>query len=465
MRAPEAFRRSLAAVLACVLVENSAPASAAFFQIAEQSASGQGNAFAGGAAAAEDASTVWYNPAGMTRLDRAQLVMSGSYILPSFNANVSSASTALGFPIGGAGGDAGVPALVPSIYFSTPVTEKLSVGAGINAPFGLATDYDSTWAGRYYALRSDIKTINYNLAGAYKFSQVISVGAGINYQTLEAKLTQAVDFATICTAAPLLPPPAIPGTAACGAPTFVQPGTPNDGDATVTAKGDAWGYNLGLLAQFGGTRLGFAYRSKMNFKLNGDFDINAPSNVPPALLNDSRIRLVDSYARTDVTLPSTLSLSAYQEIGSRWAVMADVTRTGWKDLPELRIRFDSGQADQVVTLNLKDAYRYSVGVSYRPSDSWVFRTGVALDQSPVTSASDRTPRLPDSDRRWLSVGAGWRASQSLQFDLAYSYIELKDNSVAKVAGGPGTENFSRGNLSVDYKGSVQIFAAQIRWAF
>jgi long-chain fatty acid transport protein len=203
----------------------------------------------------------------------------------------------------------------------------------------------------------------------------------------------------------------------------------------------------------------------MNFKLNGDFDINAPSNVPPALLNDSRIRLVDSYARTDVTLPSTLSLSAYQEIGSRWAVMADVTRTGWKDLPELRIRFDSGQADQVVTLNLKDAYRYSVGVSYRPSDSWVFRTGVALDQSPVTSASDRTPRLPDSDRRWLSVGAGWRASQSLQFDLAYSYIELKDNSVAKVAGGPGTENFSRGNLSADYKGSVQILSAQVRWAF
>ena len=458
-------RPLLVLALAAVLVENSAPASGAFFQIAEQSASGQGNAFAGGAAVAEDASTVWYNPAGMTRLDRAQLVMSGSYILPSFSANVSSAGTALGFPIAGGGGDAGVSALVPSIYLTTPVTEKLSVGAGVNAPFGLATDYDSSWAGRYYAQRSDIKTINYNLAGAYKFNQVISAGAGINYQTLDAKLTQAVDFATICTAAPLLPPPAIPGTAACGAPTFTQPGTPNDGDASVTAKGDAWGYNLGLLAQLGSTRLGFAYRSKMNFKLNGNFDINAPSNVPPALLNDSRIRLVDSFARTEVTLPSTLSLSAYQEIGSRWAVMADVTRTGWKDLPELRIKFDSGQADQVVTLNLKDSYRYSFGVSYRPSDSWVFRTGVALDQSPVTSASDRTPRLPDSDRHWLSVGAGLRASQGLYFDLAYSYIKLADSSVAKVAGGPGTENFARGSLAVDYKGSVQIFSAQLRWAF
>jgi long-chain fatty acid transport protein len=452
-------------VLVLALAAASAPASAAFFQIAEQSASGMGNAFAGGAAIAEDASTVWYNPAGMTRLARAQLVASGSYILPSFTANVNSASTALGFPIAGAGGDAGQAALVPSVYLATPVTDKLSLGFGINAPFGLATDYDSGWAGRYYALHSDIKTINYNLAGAFKVNEVFSAGVGINYQTLEANLTQAVDFATLCTAASLLPPPAIPGTAACGAPNFVQPGSPNDGKATVTAKGDSWGYNLGFLAQLGHTRLGLAYRSKMNYKLNGNFDINVPANVPPALLNDSRFRLINSYARSEITLPSTLSLSVYQDIGSRWAIMADVTRTGWKDLPELRIMFDSGQADQVVTFNLKDAYRYSVGATYRPSDSWVFRAGVALDRSPVTSAADRTPRLPDSDRRWLSVGAGWRFSRSLDFDLSYAYITLADSSVTKVAGAPGAENFSRGNLSADYKGLVQIFAAQARWAF
>jgi long-chain fatty acid transport protein len=401
----------------------------------------------------------------MTRLARAQLVASGSYILPSFTANVNSASTALGFPIAGAGGDAGQAALVPSVYLATPVTDKLSLGFGINAPFGLATDYDSGWAGRYYALHSDIKTINYNLAGAFKVNEVFSAGVGINYQTLEANLTQAVDFATLCTAASLLPPPAIPGTAACGAPNFVQPGSPNDGKATVMAKGDSWGYNLGFLAQLGHTRLGLAYRSKMNYKLNGNFDINVPANVPPALLNDSRFRLINSYARSEITLPSTLSLSVYQDIGSRWAIMADVTRTGWKDLPELRIMFDSGQADQVVTFNLKDAYRYSVGATYRPSDSWVFRAGVALDRSPVTSAADRTPRLPDSDRRWLSVGAGWRFSRSLDFDLSYAYITLADSSVTKVAGAPGAENFSRGNLSADYKGLVQIFAAQARWAF
>jgi len=452
-------RFALVAVLAAI----SAPASAAFFQIAENSASGIGNAFAGGAAVAEDASTVWYNPAGMTRLKGPQFVASGHYIYPSFKASVISASTVFGSPIGGGGGEAGEPALVPNLYATYPLTSRFTLGAGINAPFGLATDYDSTWAGRYHALRSDIKTVNANLAGAFKLSDVLSAGAGINYQRLEAELTQAVDFFTLCTAGTFL---GIPGAINCAAGGgFSQPNNPNDGKAKVAAKGDAWGYNFGLLAQLGDTRLGLAYRSKMKYELNGSLDITAPPSVPSALLTNANFRLVDSSARADVTLPATLSLSLYQELGRGWAVMADVTRTNWKDLPELRIMFDSGQADSVVTLNLKDVYRYAVGATYKPNASWVLRAGVALDRSPVTSASDRTPRLPDSDRRWLSVGAGLQASTSLNFDFGYTYIKLAGSNVTKTDGGVGTENFSRGNLSVDYKGSVQILSAQARWMF
>jgi long-chain fatty acid transport protein len=448
-------------IVAFALAVTSSSASAAFFQIAEQSASGIGNAFAGGAAIAEDASTVWYNPAGMTRLDRAQLIVGGSYIRPSFTANVLSASNVFGSSIAGGGGDAGQDAFVPTLYATYPVSGRLTLGAAVNAPFGLVTAYDDNWAGRYHALRSDIKTINVNLAGAFKFNDALSVGLGVNHQTLEAELTQAVDFATICTAALALPIPNNCG----GSGGFTQPANPNDGNAKVTAKGDAWGYNVGILSQLGATRLGLAYRSKVKYKLDGDFDITAPANVPPALLNDPRFLLVDSPAHTEVTLPSTLSLSAVYETKGPWTLMADVTRTNWSVLPELRIKFDSGQADQVVTLNLKDAYRYSVGTSYRLSDAWVLRAGIALDRSPVTSAADRTPRLPDSDRRWVALGAGVRASQSVYFDFAYTYVRLEDSSVQKTAGGAGSENFARGNLSVNYQGSVQIFSAQVRWAF
>src|SRR5882672_1312867 len=134
-------RSALAAAIAGI----SAPASASFFALAEENGSGAGTAFAGGAAIAEDASTVWYNPAGMTRLDRPQLVVAGSYIDLNIKTSVNSASTvgvpALGlpsFPIsGGAGKDPGESALVPSFYYTHPLTKEFSVGAGVNAPFGL----------------------------------------------------------------------------------------------------------------------------------------------------------------------------------------------------------------------------------------------------------------------------------------------------------------------------------------
>src|SRR5215467_2387413 len=346
------MRRS---AFAMVLAAASAPASAAFFQIAEQSASGMGNAFAGGAAIAEDASTVWYNPAGMTRLNRPQIVASGSYIVPTFSADVKSASTVIGAPIGGGGGDGGSPAFVPSLYATFPVTPRFSLGAAVNAPFGLVTDYPASWAGRYYALRSDIKTVNINPAAAYKVSDAFSMGVGANRQRLDAELSQAVDFTTLCNAGAIL---GIGGAAACGAGGgFTQPNNPNDGQAKVTAKGDAWGYNAGVLARLGSTRVGLAYRSKLKYKLDGSFDISAPSNVPAALLNNPNFRLVDSGATAEVTLPSTLSLSAVLETKGPWTLMADVTRTNWSVLPELRIKFDSGQGDQVVSLNLKDVYR------------------------------------------------------------------------------------------------------------
>src|SRR5262245_54051104 len=170
-------RSALAAAIAGI----SAPASASFFAIAEQSASGLGAAFAGGAAIAEDASTVWYNPAGMTRLTRPEFVFAGHYIDLSFKGNVNSATSVLGSPIsGGAGKDPGESAFVPNLYYTQPITKEFSIGVGINAPFGLATEYDSNWAGRYHAIRSEIKAINYNLGGAYKFNDVLSGGVGVS---------------------------------------------------------------------------------------------------------------------------------------------------------------------------------------------------------------------------------------------------------------------------------------------
>jgi long-chain fatty acid transport protein len=133
-------------------------------------------------------------------------------------------------------------------------------------------------------------------------------------------------------------------------------------------------------------------------------------------------------------------------------------------LPELRIDFDSAQSDSVVTLNLKDTYRVSFGATYKVSSSWTLRGGLALDQSPVTTPANRTPRLPDADRTWYALGAGFQPNPTLSFDFGYVYIKVSDSNVTKTAA-PGNENFSRGNLNVNYSGSVQVLSAQARWAF
>jgi long-chain fatty acid transport protein len=453
-------------VLAAVVAGIGTPASAAFFQLAENSGSGMGNAFAGGAASAEDASTVWYNPAGMTRLKGQQFVFAGHYIDPSFKASVNSASTvnfgAGNLPISGGGGDAGQSKFVPNIYYTRPISNDFSVGAGINAPFGLATQYDSSWAGRYHAIRSEISSYNLNFAGAYKVSDLVSAGAGINYQHLDAELTQAIDFATLCSLAGQ--------SATCGVGAGFNPGTnPNDGFGKVTASGNAWGYNFGILANLqDDLRVGFAYRSKIKHKLTGDFDATpgAPGGAATVATAGvaSGLGIVDSSLKADVTLPATLSLSAYKQLGSQWALMADVTRTNWSSLPELRIQFDSAQNDSVVTLNLKDVYRYSVGATYKPGGAWVFRGGIALDQTPVKDQADNTPRLPDADRTWFALGAGIQATPALSFDVGYTYIKLDNPTVRKTAT-LTNENVARGNLSVDYKGTVQVLSAQARWAF
>ena len=452
--APSARAHVARAVTAALVALASGGAHAAFFQLAENSPAGMGNAFAGGAAIAEDASTVWYNPAGMTRLSGSQFVAGGYYIKPSLKFDRDSASTtpALGGVAisGGDGGDAGEAAFIPNFYYSQVLTQQWSFGIGVNAPFGLATDYDGDWVGRYHADRSEIKTVNVNPSVAYKIDDRLSVGVGINYQKLDAELSQAVDFGSICTAS--------------GAGGVCGPPAGNDGKAKVTADDDAWGYNLGLLWQLtADTRLGFAFRSELDYGLSGKFDITAPANVPAPILVGGG--LVDSDVKSDVTLPATLSLSGYHQLGDGWAIMGDITRTYWSDLDELRIEFDSTQDDSVVTLKLKDVNRYSLGVAYT-SNAWTYRAGIALDKTPSTDAELRTPRLPDEDRTWLAFGAGYRLSDTLSFDVAYTYIKVDDASISKVAGtDPNGEDFFRGNLAGDYEATTQILSGQVNWKF
>jgi long-chain fatty acid transport protein len=444
-------RDSFGCLATLLLFTHAGVGHAAFFQLAENSPAGLGNAFAGGAAIAEDASTVWYNPAGLTRLPGRQLVVGGHYIAPSMKFSKTGATTALGSTItGGDGGDTGVSAFIPNMYYAHQIDNRMTFGIGINVPFGLATDYEDNWVGRYYANRSEIKTVNINPSLGYRLDDQWSIGGGLSYQTIEAEIGNFTDLGSACVASL--------GVAACSAISLA----PQQDDAKIKNAGDdvSYGFNLGLLWQPDGeTRVGLAYRSAIKHELTGKISVGTtePGQVTFAALLGA---VNGGGIGADIQVPATLALSAFRQVDSRWAVMGDITRTNWSSLPELRIKFDSGAADSVITLNLKDVYRYSLGVAYSTPWGWVYRAGAALDRGATPNEVDRSPRVPDADRQWLAFGAGYRKSKDLDFDIAYTYITMDDGPINKTATG---ENALRGNLRGSYRANISIVSAQMRW--
>lgn len=436
-------------------------AHAAGFAIIEQSVSGLGNAFAGGAAAAEDATTVYFNPAGMARLEGAHVLGAGHLISPSIEFKDANSTDALGNPLtGGDGGDAGSTAFVPNFYYVRPISQRVTFGLGVNAPFGLETEYDPDWKGRYQAIKSAIRSANINPSLAFKIDEHWSAGAGVSLQYIDAELTSAVDYAVAC----LGLPGGLPAT--CAADGLGAANVQSDaasGLAENTADDWSWGYNLGLLyAPRPGTRLGLAYRSKIEHTLEGDGDFTVASNVQSgAGLGAATLRAVfaDSDIVADITLPETLSVSIYHELDRSWAIMGDVTRTRWSRIPELRIEYaNPSKADSVEALGWEDSNRYSVGLSYFYSDALTLRGGLAVDETPIPDTQRRTARLPGNDRRWLAVGLSYRVSDRFSFDAAYAHLFVSDVGINRT----GALNDP---LKGTYENSVDILSTQARWNF
>lgn len=424
------------------------------FALIEQSVSGLGNAFAGGSAGADDATTIFYNPAGMTRLDGQQVAAGVHVIIPAAKFN-NEGSTHVLQPVtrvpllGGNGGDGGVSKGIPNLYHSVKLSPRLALGLGVNAPFGLATDYESGWVGRYHALKSDVLSVNLNPSVAYKLTDQLSAGVGINVQYYKAKLSNAVDFGTLDALGKL------------GLPAGALHLTPQLSDGFANMEGDSWGvgYNMGLLYEFTkSTRVGVAYRSRIEHTIKGDAEF---SNVP-AGLNPVPV-FKNTGAKADITVPDSLSVSVFHKISPEWMIMADFTWTNWSLFKELRVKFDNpNQPDSVTSEQWQDSYRYSLGLSYAPNNAWTFRTGVAYDTSAVADKQHRTPRVPDCDRFWVAAGAGYRISKVVSFDIGYAHLFVRDAEVNKT---PTGEDAVRGGLVGTFDTYINIISAQLNMRF
>ncbi len=457
------IRKPLGLLIASLLAGSAFNAQSAGFAIIEQSASGMGNAFAGAAAVAEDASTIYFNPAGMTNLEGTQMVMAGHVIVPSADFNnrgsyvnpLLTGGTPVAGSLGGSNDNGGVTALVPNLYFSSQINDKLFAGVGINAPFGLSTEYDKDWVGRYHAVSSEIQTININPSIAYKVNDKLSLGAGISAQYIRATLSNKVDFGSVCF-----------GLEGKG---FLPPGTcsganvlPLQSDGYAKIKGSDWsfGFNLGAMIHITDhTRIGLAYRSNISQNLEGDATFRVPSNFQ-AILNMGLPVFSDTGAAADVDLPETASISLYHAFSEQWAILADASWTKWSRFDELRIQYDNpSQPDTVQPENWDNNMRYSLGAIYSPNNTWTFRIGAAYDETPISSTADRTPRIPGNDRKWIAVGVGYRISDSLSMDAGYSHLFVEDTDLDALDHSTGHQ------LIGTYEADVNIFSAQLNYKF
>ncbi len=377
------------------------------FALLEQNASGLGNAYAGQAAAAEDASTVYFNPAGLSQIEGRQVILAGYLIAPSAKfADSGSTLAALGN-----GGDAGKPVVVANAYYAADLSPSLKLGVGLNSPFGLATEYHAPWAGQTQAIKSDLSTLNLNPALAWRVNKRLSLGAGLDWQHISAKLTQSVTAPGVTT-------------------------------ATMKGDDDSWGWNLGALWQANpDTRLGLAYRSRVEHQLTGTMSVLPGVGVS-----------------ADIALPDSASLSVLRHINPRWDLLADATWTGWSSFDKLEIRRqDTGAVVSLVPENWRDSWRVSMGLTYRPVREWTWRMGLAHDATPVPDASLRTVRIPDADRTWLAMGGQYRMGLQEAVDFGYAHLFVNDASI----------DHSEGGIKVagNYSNQVDILSVQYTRGF
>jgi long-chain fatty acid transport protein len=419
----------------CVLMS---PLAKAFgFALIEQNASGLGNAYAGQAASAQDASTIFYNPAGMTEVAGRQASVVVNFIRPSAELeDTGSHNAMLQTSTGGNGGDAGSLGVVPNMYYVMDLRPDIKFGLGVGAPFGLKTEYDKDWVGRFQAVTSDLQSINFNPSLGFKVNDSLSLGVGLDIMMIKAELTSMTNYSA--------------GIYQATSGAMTVPNLSGLG----TVKGDDWGLgaNIGLLYKpQEGTRIGVSYRSEVSFTLEGTAKF---SNRPPALAAG----LPDGDVTADVTLPASASLSLFKTLSPQVDLLADISWTGWSSFKDLTVKRVNGTTLSQTIENWDDTMRYSVGFNYHQNDRLTWRAGVAYDETPVPDAH-RTPRIPDEDRTWLAFGVQYKLDDKSRLDAGYAHLFVKDARIhSGDAVGPGV--YPYGQLNGKYDNKVDILSVQ-----
>ncbi|MEN4902993.1 outer membrane protein transport protein [Luteimonas sp. TWI1416] len=420
-------------------------AHAAGFQLKENSVKSMGAAFAGTAAKTGDSSVVTNNPAVMTQFEGTTVQADLTVIDLNYEYK-GAAVDALGRPMSGSnGGNAGDVTPVPALSVVHKFDNGTALGAMVSAPFGLKTEYDPGWVGRYAALKSEVKIVDLTLSGAVDLGDRFSVGLGVIASRADVTLSKGVDFGGLL--------------ASSGVPLpFAQP---QGADGTAEVQGDDNGFGWLIGAHFRPTdavSIGVSYRSEIDYELTGTVDWTVPGNARAVFDARPMTRplFIDGKARAKLTTPSILNVGASWQVTDGLMLAATYARTGWESLREVRIQFENPDPDSVEPFDWKNSDFYSLGAEFQLNDAWTLRGGVAYDETP-TSIEHRTPRLPDANRMFYSVGATWKLNDAFDVNLAYTRIEPRNPRIDTTSGGA--------RVYGDFDGNANLFGVSAQYRF
>ncbi len=406
-------------------------AQAAGFALREYGFDATATAFAGASAQADAPGFLATNPAASSGVADWDAQFTFNAIYPTSEALFTTATTSVGTPAGGSAApeDFIRDAYEPGLALRLRLDERLTAGLAVSVPWGLGTKYNPSWAGRYYALESKLVTVNVAPSIAYQVSDdfVVSVGAQVQYA--KGTLSNAVDFGTV------------------GFANGVGGSLPGQQDGFVEVEASDWaaGFVAGVLWRpTEQLSLGAFYRSAIEHELEGSVDFVLDTAGIGATLSAVTGAFLDTRGRPDLTTPAVAQVGARYDLTPEWAVLAEAGFTQWSDFRELRVRFaNPNQPDSFQTYDFKDAWLGAVGVRYQPEPDWIFRAGVAFDESPTRDGT-RDPRIPDSDRTWLAFGVHHDLSDGVALQVGYARLMFPDEPIALSAATPGNE--VRGNL-------------------
>ncbi len=368
----------------------SSHAAAAGFQLAEYSATGLGRAFAGEAAMADNASAQFRNPAMLTYLKGIQVSTGAIYVDPNIDIAGTHSGITGGIPSLGAtnSSDFANSAVIPNFYFSRPLTDKATIGIAFGTHFGMRTDLGTDFKAAMFGNQAEVHTVEINPNLGYKINDQLSVGAGVRYVMASGHF---------------------------GAALPNQLGGSNL--KYMEGEDNAWGWQVGTAWQINANnRIGFSYQSAVKLNLEGHangigFDGTGKGSYAGSL---------------PIELPASAEIASFHQLNDQWAVHASVNWTDWSAFEKLEANIPdlNGPVD-IKQENWKDNYRFAIGTTYQATNKLVLRSGIAYDTSAVDEAN-RTQTIPETDRTWLSVGAGYAWSENLTLDAGFTYILAKE---------------------------------------